>query len=170
MGLFSGQGTKIPHVRCGQNNINSCLWFKLGIEDNFWERFVYAQLRLTLCDRMDWSPPCSSVHGILPVKNTGVGCHFLLQGIFPTQGSDLSLLCLLHWQVDSLPLSYLGKGYSLKYLVSGSCIYFFLTWQLESSDDLEMKKGDQLGDLSWSARCHQAVTPLIFPSEQDLTY
>ena len=35
----------------------------------------------------------------------GVGCHFLLQGIFPTQGLNL---CLLNWQVDSLPLSYLG--------------------------------------------------------------
>ena len=31
-------------------------------------------------------------------KNTGVGCHFLLQGIFPTQGSNLHLLCLLHWR------------------------------------------------------------------------
>ena len=39
-----------------------------------------------------------------PGNNTGVGCHFLLQGIFPTQGSNPSLLCLLHWQVDSLPL------------------------------------------------------------------
>ena len=34
-------------------------------------------------------------------KKTGVGCHFLLQGIFPTQGSKLRLL---HWQVGSLPL------------------------------------------------------------------
>ena len=32
----------------------------------------------------------------LPGKNTKVGCHFLLQGIFPTQGSNLSFLCLLH--------------------------------------------------------------------------
>ena len=37
-----------------------------------------------------------------PGKITGVGCHFLLQGTFPTQGSNL---CLLLWQVDSLPLS-----------------------------------------------------------------
>ena len=42
-----------------------------------------------------------------PGKNTGVGCHFLLQGIFPTQESKPSLLCLLHWQADSLPLSHL---------------------------------------------------------------
>ena len=38
------------------------------------------------------SPPRSSVHGDSPGKNTGVGCHFLLQGIFPTQGLIPSLL------------------------------------------------------------------------------
>ena len=41
-----------------------------------------------------------------PGKNTGVGCHFPLQGIFLTQGLNP---CLLHWQADSLPLSYLGN-------------------------------------------------------------
>ena len=35
---------------------------------------------------MDCSPPDSSVHGIFPGQNTGVGCYFLLQWIFPTQG------------------------------------------------------------------------------------
>ena len=53
---------------------------------------------------MDCSPPGSSVHGIRH-KNTGVGCHALLQGIFPTQGLNLCLLCLLHWQAGSLPLT-----------------------------------------------------------------
>ena len=38
-----------------------------------------------------------------PGKNIGVGFHFLLQGIFPTQGSNTYLLCLLHWHVGSLP-------------------------------------------------------------------
>ena len=38
-------------------------------------------------------------------KNTGVGRHSLLQGIFLTQGSNSHLLWLLHWQTDSLPLS-----------------------------------------------------------------
>ena len=37
-----------------------------------------------------------------PDKNTGVGCHFLLQGLFPTQASNPSLLRLLHWQAGSL--------------------------------------------------------------------
>ena len=53
------------------------------------------------------SPPGSSVQ--VPGKNTGVGCHTLLQGIFPTQGRKLCLLCLFHWQVGSLPLMLPGK-------------------------------------------------------------
>ena len=40
-----------------------------------------------------------------PGKNTGVGCHALLQKIFPTHGSSLRLLCLLHWPMCSLPLA-----------------------------------------------------------------
>ena len=40
-----------------------------------------------------------------PGKNTGVGCHFLLQGIFMIHGSNSHLL---HWQADSLPLSHPG--------------------------------------------------------------
>ena len=43
-----------------------------------------------------------------PGKNAGIDCHFLLQGIFPTQGLSPHLWCLLHYQVDSLPLSHLG--------------------------------------------------------------
>ena len=55
-------------------------------------------------------------HGLQPArllcpwnfnKNTGVGCQFLLQGIFLIQGSNPSLRYLLHWQADSLPLSHL---------------------------------------------------------------
>ena len=34
-------------------------------------------------------------------KNTGVGCHAFLQGIFPTQESNLLVLCLQHWQEGS---------------------------------------------------------------------
>ena len=37
-----------------------------------------------------------------PIKNTGECCHFLLQGIFPTQGSNPCLLCLLYWQNRSV--------------------------------------------------------------------
>ena len=72
-------------------------------------RCSVAQLCLTLYDPMDCSPtrvlcPWDSLG-----KNTGVGCHFLLQGISPTQGSSPYLLHLLHWQVNSLPLSHQGS-------------------------------------------------------------
>ena len=45
----------------------------------------------TLCNPMDCSSPSSSVCGDFPDKNTGVGCQALLQGIFPTQGSNPGL-------------------------------------------------------------------------------
>ena len=50
------------------------------------------QSRPTLCHLMDCHLPGSSIHGIFPSKNTRVGCHVLLQGIFPTQGSNSCLL------------------------------------------------------------------------------
>ena len=65
--------------------------------------FSVAQSYLTLCDPMDCSSTGSSVQGIFHGKNSDVGCHFLLQGIFPNQGSNPCLSCLWHWQVGSLP-------------------------------------------------------------------
>ena len=76
--------------------------------------YVYIcvlQLCPTLCDLMDGSLSGSSVHGDSPGKNTGVDCHALLQGIFPTQGSNPCLLYLLLWQAASLPLAPSGKPY-----------------------------------------------------------
>ena len=52
----------------------------------------------TLCNLMDQSLPGFAVHGDFSGKNTGVGCHALLQGIFLTQGSNLGLLWLLHYK------------------------------------------------------------------------
>ena len=49
-----------------------------------------------------------------PGKNTGMGCYALLQGIFPTQGLVLSLLCLMHCRWILHPLSHLGSP-CLKY-------------------------------------------------------
>ena len=45
-----------------------------------------------------------------PGKNTGISCHALHQGIFPTQGTNPRLLRLLHWQTGSLPLAPPGKS------------------------------------------------------------
>ena len=49
---------------------------------------LVVQLCLTLCDPMGYSPPSSYVYGDSPGKNTEVGFHSFLQGIFPTQGSN----------------------------------------------------------------------------------
>ena len=57
-----------------------------------------------------WTIACQASHlQNFSGKHTGVGCHFLLQRIFPTQGSNPHLLCLLHCQVGSLPLVPPGK-------------------------------------------------------------
>ena len=66
---------------------------------------LVAKSCLTLCNAMDYSLPGSSVHGISQAI-LEVGYHFLLQGIFLTQGSNLHLL---HSQADSLPLSHQGS-------------------------------------------------------------
>ena len=67
------------------------------------------QLCPTLGSPVDCSPPGSSVHGMFQVKNTGMGCRALLQEVFPTQGLNRGLSCLLHWQVGSSPLVPLGS-------------------------------------------------------------
>ena len=44
-----------------------------------------------------------------PDKNIGMGCHFLLQGIFSVHGWNP---CLLHWKADSSPLNHLGSPHN----------------------------------------------------------
>ena len=51
----------------------------------------FSQSSPTLCDPIDCSLPGSSLHRDSPGRNTGVGCHALLQGISPTQGSNPGL-------------------------------------------------------------------------------
>ena len=52
---------------------------------------LVAQLHPTLCDPMDYSPPGSSVHGILQARILEWVVNFLYQETFPTQGSNLGL-------------------------------------------------------------------------------
>ena len=72
----------------------------------------------TLCNSMDCSPPGSSLHGDSPGKNTGVGCHALLQGIFPTQGSNPGLL---HWRRILYWLSHQGSPSILVWVAYPPC-------------------------------------------------
>ena len=81
-------------------------------------KVLLAQSCPTLCDPMDCSPPGSSLCEDLPDKNTEVGCHSLLQGIFPTQGSNPGLLycrqilyCLSH-QESPIILEWIAYPFS----------------------------------------------------------
>ena len=67
---------------------------------------VCAQSRPVLCNPMDCKPTKFLYPRDFSGKNTEVGCHFLLWGIFLTQGLNP---CLLHWQAGSSPLSHQGS-------------------------------------------------------------
>ena len=69
---------------------------------------LVSQSCLTLGPHGLW-PPRLLCSWDSPGNNTGVGSHALLQGIFPTQGSNPCFFYLLHWQVCSLPLAPSGK-------------------------------------------------------------
>ena len=88
-GIFPIQGSNpgLPHCRWILNQLSyqgSPLRQELCVSVTW--------LCPTLCDPMDCSLPGSSIHGILQAKNTRVGSHSLLQGIFPTQGLNPGLL------------------------------------------------------------------------------
>ena len=95
------------------------MYVKLHIYESIYTGYIsaYAWVCAKLlqlcdfCDPVNFSPP-GSCSWNSPGKNTGVGCHALLHGIFPTQGSNPCLLCLLHWQVGSLLLVPPGKPMS----------------------------------------------------------
>ena len=65
-----------------------------------------------------------------PGMNTGLGCHFLFQGIFPTQGSYCHLLHLLHWQADSLPLRHLRSSCAAYLFLSSFSLFSTLSISL----------------------------------------
>ena len=69
--------------------------------------------RVQLCGPMYCSLPGTSVHRDSPGKNTGVGCHALLQGIFPTQGSNPGLP---HCRQILYRLSYQGSPRILEWV------------------------------------------------------
>ena len=82
--------------------------------------FSFVRLFVTL-----WTLACQIPLSIrFPRQNTRVGCHALLQGIFPTQELNLGLLRLLHWHTGSLPLAPPRKPskYTAKYKISSETL------------------------------------------------
>ena len=122
----------MPHLRLKMVNACFCLLLRtdhsLSLEIWLAGSFCYI-LKCTVCmlSRVQLSvTPWTVAHQSplsmsFPGKNTGVDCHFLLQGIFLTQGLNPCLSCLLPWQVDSLPLRHLGSpGYPETYFLCGT--------------------------------------------------
>ena len=96
--------SKIPstHTHTKENN---CVG---GGEHTFWKMCVWSSTASVVSNSL-WprglQPPRLLCPWDSPGNYTGVGCHALLQGIFPTLGLNLALLCLLDCQVGSLPLA-----------------------------------------------------------------
>ena len=112
---------------CGEhrwpNNVMSVLepqHTNFGVHDSaiasIYVLCLVGQSRPTLCDPMECSPPGFSVHKDSPGKNTGVDCHALLQGIFPTQGSN-----------PGLPLA--GRFFTLWVIGKPASIYSIYVYQ-----------------------------------------
>ena len=107
---YSGEGHKICSQDASSESLGSTSTNPLTLDSTFFLRLlrglgvsICKVLRtvsgisasslscLTLCDLMNSSSPGSSVYGDSSGENTGVGCHALLQGIFPTQKSNADL-------------------------------------------------------------------------------
>ena len=87
-----------------------------------------------------WTVACQAPWNC-PGKSTGVKFHFLLQGIFLTQGLNPSFLCLLHWQADSLPLPYLGSPWT----ISNICLS---TPEVTGSDEVNITSSFYVASVS----------------------
>ena len=91
--------------------------------------FSHVRIFVTL-----WTVACQAPLSLSsPGKNAGVRCPVLLQGIFPTQGSNPHLLCLLYWHVSSSPLVPPGrplaftifviKHWATDAIIRGKCLF-----------------------------------------------
>ena len=87
--------------------------------------------RVRLCNSMDCSPTRLLYPWDSPGRNTGMGYHALLWGIFLTQGSNPSLLCLLHWPNSFFPVVVIIIR--LHYLIIGLIINFIQIYNHVSS-------------------------------------
>ena len=80
-----------PDLDSSSTSSQVCNWTRYFVQFQFESESEVAQSCPTLWDHMDCSLPGSSVHESFHGKSTGVGCRFLLQGIFPTHGSNPAL-------------------------------------------------------------------------------
>ena len=105
-----------------------------------------------------------------PGKNTGVGCHFLFQGVFPTQGLNLSLL---HRQTNSSPLAPLEKPIPINSSFKSSPNSKIASLTLVFAQDTEQISGQSGTQVQASPRasprpCTTTPCPGVSPSSVKL--
>ena len=134
---------------------------------------------LTLYD--PWTPTRILWKWDFPGKNTGMGCHFLLQGIIPTQGMNPHLLHLLHWQAGSLPLSHQerpenGTAESICHKenwVLKNCCFWIVMLEKTLESPLDVRKSNQsilifTGNRPWifmERTDVEAEAPILWPPD-----
>ena len=101
-GIFPTQGSNLGLLDCREISL------LLSHQGSPFGQLLVTQSCSSLWDPTDCGPPGFSVYGILQARVLE-WVAFLLQRIFPTQGSNPSLLCLQHWQAGSLLLVPPGK-------------------------------------------------------------
>ena len=123
---------------------------------------AYSVTKLTLCDSMDYSPPGSSVHGIPQARIKECIAMPTSGGIFLTQGSNSSLLNLLHWEAGSLPLAPPGGPNGIECLPSSSA----------TQDELENKLLEGTKNLRGRKHSSQAalICFLVIPSYHSIFF
>ena len=94
-----------------------------------------------------------------PDKDTGVVCHLLFQGIFPTQRINPRLLHHLRWQADSLPLSHQEALkriiYNKVYVFKKTSVSFFSKNYFSARSQKQVWNFLQIG---WSTNTHTITT------------
>ena len=146
-GEFHGQRSLVGYSPWGHKQPDMTEWLTLNMCEGS-SFFTLTPMLVIICI-LTVSPcmhACSVVSDSLPPyglrfpgKDTGVGCHFLLQGIFWPRDWIWISCNSLHWQVDSLPLSHLGSpDCSSSRLNNGPQRYLryfcecYLVWEKES--------------------------------------
>ena len=117
-----------------------CIENKNGNKFNILQYWIISQILVcmcakslqscpTLCDTMDFSLPGSSVQEILQARKLEWVAMPFSRRILPTQGLNPLLLCLLHWQVGSLPLAPLEKPTCMCLCVC-ACVCVAKIWRI----------------------------------------
>ena len=141
----SASASRVSASLCNATSKNVLIWYS-PIFCISTVLCLVIQSCLTLWDSMDCSPPGSSAHGDSPGKNTGVGCHDLHQGIFPTQGSNPGLphcrqilYCLSHqespWILEWVAYFFSRGSSRPRNWTKVSCIAggFFTSWAIRGT-------------------------------------